>query len=309
MDFLGADIVSAAQFSRGDIEAVLKMAKKMEPFSTKQKWGNLLEGKLVATLFYEPSTRTRMSFETSALRLGARVINAVGIQNSSLSKGETLYDTGKIIENYADVIVMRHPQTGSMEELARGSSVPVINAGDGSGEHPSQALLDIFTMQKEHGKIDGLKIAMVGDLKFGRTVHSLSSMLSHFNVELNFVSPQELRMPEPVCRTLKENNIKFTESTDMSEALKWCDVLYMTRIQQERFENEKEYEKHRGSYILTKEYIKERNSKAIIMHPFPRIWEITPDVDELPGAAYFKQAANGVAVRMALLALVLGKNP
>lgn len=307
MDFTGADIISASQFNRGDIETVLKFAKKMEPFSTKKKWGTILDGKLLAALFYEPSTRTRLSFETAMNRLNGRVVSAVGMQFSSLTKGETLYDTGKIIENYADVIVMRHPDTGAAEKLAIGSSVPVINAGDGSGEHPTQALLDLYTMQKERGSIDGLKIAMVGDLKFGRTVHSLAMMLSHFNVEINFVSPSELKMPQPICRMLKEKNISFKETTDLGKALKWADVLYMTRIQQERFTDMKEYEKHRNVYVITKDIVQEKNPGVMILHPFPRIWEITADVDEIPGAAYFKQAANGVAVRMALLALVLGK--
>lgn len=308
MEFKGADILSAKQFNRGDIETVLKMAAKMEPFASKKKWGDVLDGKLLASLFYEPSTRTRLSFETAMNRLGGRVVSSVGMQFSSLTKGETLYDTGRIVENYADVIVMRHPDDGSTEKLARGANVPVINAGDGANEHPTQSLLDLYTMQKELGKIDGLTVAMVGDLKFGRTVHSLSSVLSHFEAELIFVSPPELKMPEPICRALKEKNISFKETTDMAEAMKWADVLYMTRIQQERFEDMKEYEKHKGSYVLTRELVEEKNPKLVVMHPLPRIWEITPDVDDVPGAAYFRQVENGVAVRMALLALVLGKN-
>ncbi len=308
MEFKGADILSAKQFNRGDIETVLKMAAKMEPFASKKKWGNILEGKLLASLFYEPSTRTRLSFETAMNRLGGRVVSSVGMQFSSLTKGETLHDTGRIVEQYADVIVMRHPDDGSVEKLARGANVPVINAGDGANEHPTQSLLDLYTMQKELGKIDGLTVAMVGDLKFGRTVHSLSSVLSHFDAELIFVSPPELKMPEPICRALKEKNISFKETTDMAEAMKWADVLYMTRIQQERFEDMKEYEKHKGSYVLTRELIEEKNPKLVVMHPLPRIWEIKEDTDDVPGAAYFRQVGNGVAVRMALLALVLGKS-
>ncbi|MEK7523409.1 MAG: aspartate carbamoyltransferase [Patescibacteria group bacterium] len=309
MDFKGADILSAKQFNRGDIEAVLKMAKKMEPFATKQKWGDLLKGKLLASLFYEPSTRTRMSFETAMQRLGGRVVSAVGMQFSSLTKGETLYDTGKIVENYADVIVMRHPDDFAAEKLAVGANVPVMNAGDGSNEHPTQSLLDLYTIEKEIGKIDGLTISMVGDLKFGRTVHSLSTMLSHFDTQLIFVSPPELKMPESVCRLLKEKNIKYRETEDMSEAMKSSQVLYMTRIQQERFTDMKEYEKHRNRYVLTRDLIEEKNPKLVVMHPLPRIWEIQQDVDQVAGAAYFRQIPNGVAVRMALLALVLGKNP
>lgn len=309
MDFHRADILSARQFNRGDIETVLALAKKLEPFARKKKWGSLLQGKLLASLFYEPSTRTRLSFETAMLRLGGRVISSVGMQFSSLSKGETFYDTGRIIENYADVIVMRHSEAGSVEKLSEGANIPVINAGDGSHEHPTQSFLDIYTLQKELGKIDGRTIAMVGDLKFGRTVHSLAQMLSHFDVELIFVSPPELKMPESVCRALKEKGLPFKETSNMPEAMKWADVLYMTRIQEERFSDPKEYEKHRNEYVLSYELVMEKNPKQVIMHPLPRIWEINRDVDDLPGAAYFRQVQNGVAVRMAILSLVLGKMP
>ncbi|MEK7171658.1 MAG: aspartate carbamoyltransferase [Patescibacteria group bacterium] len=312
MDFKGADILSAKQFNRGDIENVLKMAKKMEPFASKKKWSDLLKDKLIASLFYEPSTRTRMSFETAAQRLGAKVISVVGVQFSSLSKGETLYDTGKTIENYADAIVIRHPKDGAAEEIAVGANIPVINAGDGSSEHPTQAFLDLYTIQKEVGKIDGLTVAMVGDLKYGRTVHSLSLMLSHFNVKLIFVSPKELKMPEHICRSLKEHNIDcvdYSETEDFAGSIKQAQIVYMTRIQEERFSDKKEYEKHRGQYVLTREFVEEKNPRAIIMHPLPRIWEIARDTDDLPGAMYFKQVANGVAVRMALLALIFGKHP
>lgn len=300
--------MSAKQFNRGDIELVLKVAKKMEPFAGKKKWGSILQGHLMASLFYEPSTRTRMSFETAMNRLDGRVVSTVGLQFSSLTKGETLEDTGRIVENYADVIVMRHPEDGSVERLAAGANVPVINAGDGANEHPSQSLLDLYTMQKELGKLDGLTVAMVGDLKYGRTVHSLATALSHFEVELLFVSPPELKMPESICRLLKEKNVAYKETADMAEAMKWADVFYMTRIQEERFSDKEEYEKHRNVYVLTRELIEEKNPKQIIMHPLPRIWEIEHDVDNLPGAAYFRQVGNGVAVRMALLSLVLGKN-
>lgn len=307
MEFKGADILSATQFNRGDIETVLTLAKKMEPFATKKKWSNVLDGKLLASLFYEPSTRTRMSFEAAMQRLGGRVVSVVGLEFSSLTKGETLYDTGKIIEHYGDLIVMRHPEDGSVTKLASGASIPVINAGDGVGEHPTQSLLDLYTMQKERDKIDGMTVAMVGDLKYGRTVHSLSLMLSHYDVELIFVSPPELKMPEHLCRILKEKGVAYKETADMGEAMKWADVLYMTRIQQERFKDGKEYEKHKNSYILRRDMILEKNQNMLVMHPLPRIWEIHEDVDEVPGAAYFRQVGNGVAVRMALMTLVLGK--
>lgn len=307
MEFKGEDILSASQFNRGDIEAVLRAAKKLEQYAQKKKWGDLLAGKLMASLFYEPSTRTRLSFETAMLRLGGNVISVVGMENSSLSKGETLRDTGKVIERFADVIVMRHPAAGSAEELATGANVPVINAGDGGNEHPTQSLLDLYTIQRERGSLDGLTVMMVGDLKYGRTVHSLSLMLSHFGASLIFVSPAELKMPDEVCLALKEKSVSYKITDDMEDAMKLSDVLYMTRVQKERFGDPKEYERQRGKYVLTRELIEEKNPKILVMHPLPRIWEISTDVDDAPGAAYFKQVENGIAVRMALLALVLEK--
>lgn len=307
MKFKGADILSVKQFNRGDIDLVLKAARKMEPFALKKKFGEILKGYVMASLFYEPSTRTRLSFEASMVRLGGSVISVTGQEFSSLSKGETLQDTGKIVSMYADVIVVRHGATGAPAKLADGASVPVINAGDGIGEHPTQALLDLYTIQKERGKIDGLKIGLVGDLKFGRTVHSLSQALSHFNVELVFISPPELKMPEDITFLLREKGIQFTETSDLIGSLKELDVCYMTRIQQERFSDKEEYEKLKNVYVLTKELVTSKNNKLTIMHPLPRIGEIKEDVDELKTAAYFRQAQNGIAVRMALLSLVLGQ--
>ncbi len=309
MDFIGQDILSAAQFDRGAIESVLKNAQALLPYARKEKFGEILNGKVLAALFYEPSTRTRLSFETAMIRLGGRVVSAVGVQNSSLTKGETFYDTGRVINQFADVIAMRHSENGSVEKLAEGAQVPVINGGDGSNEHPTQALLDIFTIQQLHGKVDGLTIAMVGDLKYGRTVHSLSKMLSHFGVKLILVSPKELAMPIEVKKDLMERGVQLSETENMIEALKTADVLYMTRIQQERFDDEKEYEKFRDRYILTRALVEQYNKKITIMHPLPRIWELTKDVDDCEGAAYFTQVQNGVAVRMALLCMVLGVEP
>lgn len=306
MDFVGNDILSAHQFDRTSIEAVLSNAQTLFPYAQKQKFGTQLEGKVLAALFYEPSTRTRLSFETAMTRLGGRVISAVGVQNSSLTKGETFYDTGRVINQFADVIAMRHAENGSVGKLAEGADIPVLNAGDGSNEHPTQALLDIFTIQKEHGKIDGLTIAMVGDLKFGRTVHSLSQMLSHFKVKLILVSPKELAMPADIKNELIARGANIVETEDMTVALKEAQVLYMTRIQQERFEDPAEYEKFKNGYILTRALVDQYNPKITIMHPLPRIWELTKDVDDCAGAAYFKQVQNGVAVRMALLCMVLG---
>lgn len=305
-DFKGADILSTRDFSREDIEAVLQKAEGFLPIARKEKTSSLLEGKVLAALFYEPSTRTRLSFETAMLRLGGKVINVIGMDNSSVKKGETLYDTGKMVEGYADVIAMRHPEVGSVAELAEGANIPVLNGGDGTGEHPTQALLDVLTIKLECGKIDGLTIALVGDLKNGRTVHSLSYLLSHFNVKLILVSPEQLKMPESVKEFLRSNNVSFEETTSLEESLKKSDVVYMTRVQKERFADPQEYEKLKGYFILTRDLINRTNPKIIVLHPLPRVGEIGVDVDDLAGAAYFRQAQNGIAARMALLAMVLG---
>ncbi len=305
-NFLGSDVLSAADFGREDIDYVLEAAEKLLPVALKEKTSDLLAGKLMAALFYEPSTRTRLSFETAMNRLGGRVITAVGMEHSSLAKGETLYDTAKVVENYADVIVMRHPDTGSAAELAKSASVPVINAGDGAGEHPTQALLDLLTIKKIHGQIDGLTVAMVGDLKYGRTVHSLSQMLSFYGAKLIFVSPEALKMPEEVKAVLSGRGVAIEEMEQLEPALKQAQIVYSTRVQRERFADLAEYERFKHYYILTRALIEKYNPKMTILHPLPRVGEIALDVDGLPGAAYFKQVQNGVAVRMALLALVLG---
>ncbi len=306
-NFTGIDILSTGVFVREDIDHVLDVAEKFYPVATKQETSKILEGKVLGALFYEPSTRTRSSFEAAMNRLGGRVITVASAETTSLSKGETLYDTGKMMECYCDVIAMRHPQKGSVAELARGANVPVLNAGDGPGEHPTQALLDMFTIRKERGKIDGLTIAMVGDLKFGRTVHSLSYLLSHYKVKLIFVSPAALKMPDYVKKILTERGVAFEETENLEEGMAKSEVLYDTRVQKERFEDLDEYERLKHYYVLTKDLIERVNPTVTIMHPLPRIGEIHESVDELVGAAYFRQAQNGVAVRMALLALVLGK--
>ena len=306
-EFAGADVLSTRDYSREDIEKVLAAAEALLPVARKQKDSDLLKGKILAALFYEPSTRTRLSFETAMLRLGGTVINVIGMDNSSVKKGETLYDTGKMVAGYADVIAMRHPQIGSVKELAGGADIPVLNGGDGPGEHPTQALLDALTIKLECGKIDGLTIAMVGDLKNGRTVHSLSYLLSNFKVNLVFVAPAQLMMADEVKEFLTEKGVKFEETDSLEEALKKADVVYMTRVQKERFADSEEYERLKAYFILTKDLISRTNSGVIVMHPLPRVGEITEDVDGLPNAAYFRQAQNGVAVRMALLAMVLGK--
>jgi aspartate carbamoyltransferase catalytic subunit len=224
-----------------------------------------------------------------------------------VSKGESLHDTIKTVENYADVIVLRHPKIGAAAEAAAATERPVINAGDGAGQHPTQSLLDVYTILKEKGTIDGLTIACVGDLKYGRTVHSLAELLSLYKVRLIFVSPISLRMPAELINKLKEKGVPTEETEDLKEALKKSDVLYMTRIQKERFEDQTEYERLKGVYILTRSVLKDAKKEIIIMHPLPRVNEIATDVDSYEGAAYFRQVANGVPVRMALLALVTGR--
>ncbi len=297
-------LTSTKQLTRADTDAILAEAEKME--KVLEKGGStLLEGKILAALFYEPSTRTRLSFESAMHRLGGHVLTAEGIQFSSLYKGETIEDTMMMVGGYADIIAMRHPEQGSADTAASVAPVPFINAGDGPGQHPTQALLDLFTIRKECGKVDGIHIAMVGDLRYGRTVHSLSFLLGLYkNVRFTFVSPDELTMPEKVTSFLDEHKIPYTRTDDLAAAMA-ADVLYMTRVQQERFADRSEYERLKLKYVLTGDIA--RRGKAVVMHPLPRVGEITTDVDALPNAAYFRQARNGVPVRMALLAMLLGK--
>jgi aspartate carbamoyltransferase catalytic subunit len=297
-------LTSTAQLSRADTDAILAEAAKMEKIVAKGG-SDLLSDKILANLFYEPSTRTRLSFETAMLRLGGKVASAVGMQFSSLYKGETIEDTMMMAGQYADIIVMRHPEQGSADVAASASPVPFINAGDGPGQHPTQALLDLYTIQKERGTIDGVRVTMVGDLKYGRTVHSLSVLLSLYkNISFTFVAPEELPMPEKVTKILQEKNIPYRETHDLKEGLD-TDVIYMTRVQEERFTDKAEFQRLKLKYVLTAALL--AGCDATIMHPLPRIGEITTDVDALPTAAYFRQAKNGVPVRMALLAMLLGK--
>lgn len=306
-EFAGSDILTTKAFSKSEIEKVLETAEQFLPYANKEKMSDLLKGKLMASLFYEPSTRTKLSFETAMLRLGGSVVSVVGIESSSLAKGETLSDTAKVVATYADVIAVRHPKPGAPREMAEAVDIPVLNAGDGAGEHPTQALLDLFTIKNERGTIDGLTVALVGDLKFGRTVHSLVYLLSHYDVTILLVSPDKLKMPEEVVNDLTEKGVIFQETESLEDALAKSDVCYMTRVQKERFDDPEEYERLKDVYVLTKELVEKHNPDMTIMHPLPRVGEISLNVDELPGAAYFRQMRNGVAVRMALLSLVLGK--
>lgn len=297
-------IISTKQFSREDTDRIITVAKQMEPVL--EKGGDdLLKGKILAALFYEPSTRTRLSFETAMQRLGGDVITADGLQFSSLYKGETVEDTMMVVGQYADIICMRHPEQGSADRAASVCPVPFINAGDGPGQHPTQALLDLYTILKERKTLDGIRIAMVGDLKFGRTVHSLSFLLGLYrDVRFTLISPKELAMPPKITDFFREKNVPFIETEDLEQGLA-CDILYMTRVQKERFPDPKEYERLKLKYILRADHLTHHG--ITVLHPLPRVGEIATDVDGLPNAAYFRQVRNGVIIRMALLAMLLGK--
>jgi aspartate carbamoyltransferase catalytic subunit len=303
----GKDILHGNQFSKSELQAVLKVASDFEKELKRKGTIPLLRGRLVATLFFEPSTRTRLSFEAAMQRLGGGVLSMGAVESSSVAKGETLSDTARTVAQYADVIVLRHPRTGSAKEAADAVDIPVINAGDGAGQHPTQALLDFYTIRKELGSLKNLTISLVGDLKNGRTVHALVEVLSHFDVRFYLVSPGLLRMPGEITARMREEGCKVTETEDLTLAASKSDLIYMTRIQKERFADLSEYEKVKGSYILNREFLDRLNKNITILHPLPRVDEINPDVDSYPGAAYFRQMRNGIYVRMALLAMVLGK--
>lgn len=302
----GVDILRADQFTRSQLDAILQRTRRYEEALRAGEVLESMRGKILATLFFEPSTRTRLSFETAMLRLGGQVVSVAEGGTTSAAKGETLHDTIRTVEGYADVIVLRHPEVGSAEVAAQATERPVINAGDGAGQHPTQALLDLYTIFKERGRVDGLHIAMVGDLKHGRTVHSLAQVLARYDVEITLVAPDALRMPVEVAQGMKSAGRSVKETEDLGAALRSCDVIYMTRVQKERFTDRAEYERLKGSFVLTRELLEAAGRDITVMHPLPRVDEIARDVDVLPGAAYFRQAANGVPVRMALLAMVAG---
>ena len=305
--FYGKDIISVKQFSREDLEYIFGVASEMHEMVERVGSFDLLKGKILANLFYEPSTRTSSSFTSAMERLGGSVIPINEVRYSSVSKGESLPDTVRTLECYADLIVLRHPEVGASALAAKYARKPIINAGDGVGEHPTQALLDLFTIVSELGQVDGLTVTMLGDLKYGRTVHSLSRLLSLYRVRINFVSPDILRMPPEILAELKENGGEQSEYADLETVLPTTDVLYVTRVQKERFEDPGAYEKVRGAYVITPETLQRARERMIVMHPLPRVGEISMDVDEDPRAAYFRQMEYGLYVRMALLAMVLGK--
>lgn len=301
-------ILTAKQFKKEDLEKILERAKLMEEECKSGKVSKLLNDKIVACIFFEPSTRTRLSFETAALKLGAQVISAENArENSSAYKGETIEDTTRILCSYGDIIIMRHPEAGILDKAAKVATKPIINAGDGSNQHPSQGLLDAYTIKKEHGRLDNLHIAFGGDLLNSRTLRSLVPFLSFYpGNTFYFVSPKKLALPSEFINELKKNGVSYKETGNLDEVLPLLDVLYMTRVQKERFKDSNDYEKVKDLFILKQEHLKNMKANAIIMHPLPKINEIETEVDKDPRAAYFREAQNGLYIRMALLLDVLG---
>ena len=317
MDFSGNHILSIDQFDRSDIEKLFAVADKLEPFASKEKITRVLEGAILGNMFFEPSTRTRISFGASFNLLGGNVREITEVGSSSLAKGESLADTAQVLSGYSDIIVLRHPENGSVQKFADASRVPVINAGDGSNEHPSQALLDLYTIEKElslnNKNLDNLRIALVGDLKYGRAVHSLCKILSKFsNVNMNLVSPGELKLPEDLLNQLNEAGVSVIQTENLEEGISGVDIIYVTRVQEERFKNKEDANKYRGLLSLNQSiYTANCEPNTVIMHPLPRdsrsdANELDRDLYENPNLAIFRQADNGVVIRMAIFALVLG---
>ncbi len=303
VSFQGRDVISISDFTKEDLLHVLGVAKKLE----EKPQPNLLHGKILASLFFEPSTRTRLSFASAMKRLGGDVIGFSQAETTSVKKGETLWDTIKMIEHYSDAIVIRHSVEGAARLSAEAASIPVINAGDGANQHPTQTLLDLYTIQKEKGTLDNLTVGFLGDLKYGRTVHSLALALSFFKTKLFFIAPPALAMPSFYLQELKKRKVSCSETADLNSVVKQLDILYVTRIQEERFPDPLEFQKFKAGYKIGKPILAHAKAGLKIMHPLPRVGEIDPALDETPNAVYFRQAANGIPVRQAILALVLGK--
>ena len=305
MSLKNRHVISMKDFSREEIDHILDTAERLEPVARGEEKLKLLDGKIIALLFFEPSTRTRMSFEAAVQRLGGKILNLGSVEASSVMKGENLADTIRVISNYADLIVLRHPLDGSARMAAEFSSVPIINGGDGAVNHPTQTFLDLYTIRRE-SHLEGLKIALAGDLKYGRTVHSLCYALSLYEAEMIFVSPPELRMPPEIVRDLQKRNINVKETDSLEKIIGDVEVLYMTRVQRERFPDPEEYEKVKNRLKVTGDLLRNVNPNLKILHPLPRVNEISPEVDSTPYACYFEQAFYGVPTRMALLALATG---
>lgn len=295
-------LVSIDDLTTEEINKILKLAGEFE----KNPVQELLPGKVIATLFFEPSTRTRLSFESAVNKLGGKIIGFTDSSTSSVTKGETLYDTIRMVSNYADLIVMRHPIEGSARYASEISTVPVINAGDGANQHPTQTLLDMYSILKTQGSLDHLNICMVGDLKYGRTVHSLLMAMSRWNTTFNFVAPEELKIPDEYKLYLNNLGLKYHETADLSEVLDKADIVYMTRVQKERFSDPMEYEKVKNAYVLHNSMLSNAKPGMKILHPLPRVNEINTDVDLSPNAYYFSQALNGVFTRQAIICKLLG---
>ncbi|MBL8035415.1 MAG: aspartate carbamoyltransferase [Leptospiraceae bacterium] len=308
MSWRRQSILSAGQFSARDLEEILNLSGKLETALKNSRNLKLLDDYVLATLFFEPSTRTRLSFEAAMHRLGGRVISAVGMQFSSLAKGETLFDTLKMVESYSDICAIRHSVEGASSLAARSIRIPVINAGDGAGEHPTQGLLDLYTIHRR-GYLERpqMTVAFIGDIKYGRTIHSLVQLLSHFKVNLVFISPRELSLPEKYHDLLKRAGVSYSETEDIS-ALREAHVGYVTRIQEERFIDHREYEKFKDAYVVDAELVGQCRKDLIVMHPLPRLTEVSTDLDAHPSAVYFEQANNGLYVRMALILGLLDIN-
>ena len=316
MDFSGSHILSIDQFDRSDIEKLFSVADKLEPYASKEKITRVLEGAILGNMFFEPSTRTRISFGASFNLLGGNVREITEVGSSSLAKGESLADTAQVLSGYSDIIVMRHPEINSVQKFAEASRVPVINAGDGSNEHPSQALLDLYTIQKElsqnNKSIDGLRIALVGDLKFGRAVHSLCKILSLYDdVKMNLISPEELKLPIELVESISAKGVTITETENLEDGISEVDIIYVTRVQEERFKNKQDADKYRGLLSLNQSiYTANCEPNTVIMHPLPRdsrsdANELDSDLYENPNLAIFRQADNGIVIRMAIFTLVL----
>jgi len=294
-------LVSINDYTKDDYLKIIERAAEFE----KNPVQKILDGKVIATLFFEPSTRTRLSFESAVNKLGGRIIGFTDAASSSVKKGETLKDTIKTVANYSDLIVMRHPVEGSARYASEVSNVPVVNAGDGANQHPTQTLLDLYSIYKTQGTLENLNIFLVGDLKYGRTVHSLLMAMSHFNPTFNFISPEFLKMPKEYKLFLDSKGIKYYEHEDFTEYIKDADIIYMTRVQKERFSDPIEYEKVKDVYILRNEMLENSKENLKVLHPLPRVNEINDDVDDNPKAYYFEQALNGVYTRQAIISTIL----
>lgn len=316
MQFAGNDILSVNQFERADIEAIFEVADRMEPYAHRRRITHVLDGAILGSMFFEPSTRTRVSFGCAFNLLGGHVRETTGFEHSAIAKGESLYDTARVISGYSDVIAMRHPEEGSVAEFASASRVPVLNGGDGANEHPTQALLDLYTIKKEvrdrGGSIDNLRIALIGDLRYGRTVHSLCKLLGLYEgLQVHLISPEKLRMPGDIVEGLRSAGHQISETEELEAHIAHVDIAYSTRVQEERFGSQEEADMYRGRFRLNQNiYTQNCEPNTVIMHPLPRdsragAQELDDDLNENPNLAIFRQTDNGVLVRMALFAMVL----